>query len=317
MATKILKTLISFVLLFIVFVIGIYFIFPDTAINALVELERKASGVQQNNITVDGLKIEYLEGGKGEILLLLHGFGANKDNWTRLAKHLTPYYRIIAPDLPGFGESIAPNDFDYTIDAQADRIKAFTTSMQIKTFHIGGSSMGGSIAGTYASKYPEDIKSLLLISPGGVVSAELSEMHQNIKQSGKIPLIVKSYDDFERMLDLAFSKKPFFPGVIKRKLAQVAIAQQPRNERIWKELNRNWEAQPLEQSLYGLTIPSLIVWGADDKVLHVSGAKILAGVMANAHIAIMDGIGHLPMIENAKGFSEIYMNFRKRINLEE
>jgi len=100
MATKILKTLISFVLLFIVFVIGIYFIFPDTSINALVELERKAKG------------------GKGETLVLLHGFGANKDNWTRLAKYLMSHYRIIAPDLPGFGESSSPNDIDYTVAAQ-------------------------------------------------------------------------------------------------------------------------------------------------------------------------------------------------------
>jgi pimeloyl-ACP methyl ester carboxylesterase len=309
MATKILKTVISFVLLIAIFSLGIYFIFPETAINILVAMERKVGGLHQNNITVDGLKIEYLEGGKGEILILLHGFGADKDNWTRLAKYLTPHYRIIAPDLPGFGESSAPNDIEYTIDAQVDRIKAFITSMQIKTFHIGGSSMGGSIAGAYASKYPEDIKSLLLISPGGVVSAELSEMHKSIKEGGQNPLIVKSYDDYDRMLDLAFTKKPFIPGVIKRKLSQVAIAQQPRNDRIWEDLARDWEAQPLEQLLHGLTIPSLIVWGTDDKVLHVSGAKILAGVMPNAHIAIMDGLGHVPMIENPKEFSKLYMNF--------
>ena len=126
MAIKILKTLVSFVLLIAILSLGIYFIFPETAINILVQLERNVvGGVRQNNITVDGLNIEYLEGGKGETLVLLHGFGADKDNWTRTARYLTPHYRIIAPDLPGFGESSSPNDIEYTVSAQVERLKAF------------------------------------------------------------------------------------------------------------------------------------------------------------------------------------------------
>jgi len=222
---------------------------------------------------------------------------------------LTPHYRIIAPDLPGFGESSSPDDIEYTVSAQVDRIKAFVSALQINTFHIGGSSMGGSIAGSYASTYPDDIKSLLLISPGGIVSAEPSQMHKEMQDGKRNPLIVNSYDEYQAMLDYVFAKRPFIPGVIKRKLAQTAIDQKPLNSKIYEDLLTEWGDQPLEQVLDGLPIPSLIVWGADDKVLHVSGAQILAGVMPNANLAIMDGLGHLPMIEDPEGFSELYLNF--------
>ncbi|MCP3952871.1 MAG: alpha/beta hydrolase, partial [Desulfobacterales bacterium] len=109
------------------------------------------------------IPIEYLEGGQGDTLLLLHGFGANKDNWTRIGKHLTPHFRVIAPDLPGFGESGKNPDGDYSISAQARFVKDFVQALGIKSFHIGGSSMGGNIAGAYASSNPETLKSLLLI----------------------------------------------------------------------------------------------------------------------------------------------------------
>jgi len=313
MANKLFKTLISFVFFVTVLSSGIYFIFPDTASNLFTTLARKAGGLHQNSITVNGLKIEYLEGGKGETILLLHGFGANKDNWTLLSKYLTPHYRVIVPDLPGFGESSAPSYIDYTTDTQAEHLNAFITSLHIETFHIGGSSMGGSIAGTYVFKYPENIKSLLLISPGGVISSEPSIMQESMNESGQDPLIIRSYDDYERMLDFAFAEIPFIPGVTKRKLAQKAIGQYPLNERIREDLAREWNAQPLEQLLHGLTIPSLVVWGSDDKVLHVSGAKTLADVMLNANIAIMDGLGHMPMIENPKELSQLYLGFLAEI----
>jgi pimeloyl-ACP methyl ester carboxylesterase len=155
-------------------VVVVYFAFPAAAFKFLLKAERSSAGLEQHSIKVDGLHIEYLEGGQGDVVLLLHGFGANKDNWTRISKHITPHYRVIAPDLPGFGESSRQPDANYTIAAQADRVNAFVRTLGIQSFHLGGSSMGGNIAGVYAAQHPESVISLWLVAPGGVASADPS-----------------------------------------------------------------------------------------------------------------------------------------------
>jgi hypothetical protein len=68
-------------------IVGIYFLFPEMLFKLAVKAERHAAGLVKKEIQVDDHKIVYLEGGKGQTVLLLHGFGANKDNWTRFAKY--------------------------------------------------------------------------------------------------------------------------------------------------------------------------------------------------------------------------------------
>src|ERR1700741_552414 len=76
---------------------------PYTAARWGLALEQGRSGLHEARATIPGFEMPYLEGGSGEPLLLIHGFGADKNNFTRVARHLTPQFRVIAPDLPGFG----------------------------------------------------------------------------------------------------------------------------------------------------------------------------------------------------------------------
>ena len=283
---------------FVIFLglVGVYFLFPGVTFDLLRTVERKAGGLDQHSIDVNGLRIEYLEGGKGDALLLLHGFGGNKDNWTRFGKHLSSHFRVIAPDLPGFGDSSADPDADYTISVQVERVKALVRALGIKSLHLGGSSMGGNIAGAYASKYPEELKSLLLIAPGGVASSEPSEMFRRLKAGEPNPLVAKSAEDYERLLDFVFVKRPFIPHAIKKHFIQEAIEHQPLNSKIFKQLLSSRDVPPLKVLLEGVSVPTLIVWGTHDRVLHVSGAKILEAVMPEAKAEVMDAAGRLPMI---------------------
>jgi len=293
-------------------VVVVYFAFPEVAFKLLLKAERSSAGLNQHSIKVDGLHIEYLEGGQGDVVLLLHGFGANKDNWTRISKHFTPHYRVIAPDLPGFGESSRQPDANYTTVAQADRIYAFARAMGIKSFHLGGSSMGGNIAGVYAAKHPESVISLWLVAPGGVASAEPSEMKRELDAGKSNPLVVESVEDYKRLIDFIFVKKPFIPGPMLNQLAKQAIKNRPLNQNIFKQINAASKTTGLESTLNGSVVPTLIVWGANDRVLHVSGAKILESVMPKAQVSIMEGVGHLPMLEKPKETAEIYISFLRQ-----
>jgi abhydrolase domain-containing protein 6 len=82
-----------------------YFVFPETLLNLVVTAERHSVGLVRKEIQVDDHKSVYLEGGEGQTVLLLHGFGVNKDTWIRFAKYLADDYHIVIPDIPCFGES--------------------------------------------------------------------------------------------------------------------------------------------------------------------------------------------------------------------
>jgi pimeloyl-ACP methyl ester carboxylesterase len=292
--------------------LGLLYLFPQTSFDLVIKAERAAGGLVPGNIQVNGLRFAYLEGGQGESLVLLHGFGANKDNWTRIGKYLTPHFRVIAPDLTGFGESSPAPDDDYTIRTQVERVRALVRALGIPSFHLGGSSMGGSIAGAYALLYPQEVKSLFLMAPGGVVSAAPSEMYRRLMKGEPNPLVAANMEDYERLLDFVFFERPFIPPPIKAVLMQEAIDHRPLNIKIFEQLIRPENIEPLEERLNSLTVPTLIVWGAHDRVLHVSGARILGGVIPNAKTVVMDEAGHLPMIESPRETAQLYLNFLGR-----
>jgi len=152
MTNKMKKIFILTPLIILLCLFGVYFLFPGVMFDLLKTAERSAAGLKQHSVYVEGLRIEYLEGGKGDTLVLLHGFGANKDNWTRFGKYLTSHFRVIAPDLTGFGESSPDPDGNYTIRVQAERIKAFIRALGIKPLHLGGNSMEDNIGQSVATR---------------------------------------------------------------------------------------------------------------------------------------------------------------------
>ena len=130
----------------VVLVVVGYFVLPGLLMKWATGSERKAASLQYKSVHVGDHEIVYLEGGHGETILMLHGFAANKDNWTRFAKLISPAYHVVALDLPGFGESTCLEDASYSIADQAKRLTQFADAIGLKKFHIVGNSMGGHIA---------------------------------------------------------------------------------------------------------------------------------------------------------------------------
>jgi len=285
-----------------------YHLFPGAVVVALRNMERGSAGLKQHGLDVGTLHMEYLEGGQGDVLVLLHGFGGDKDNWTRVAKYLTPHFKVVVPDLPGFGESTKDPDIPYTIAHQVDRLHTFLSALGIHAFYLGGNSMGGYIAGHYAAKYPQEIRSLWLLAPGGVLSAQPSELYL-LLEKGVNPLLVKNPPDYDHLMDFVFYQRPYIPGIIIQHFTHRAIANQPLHSRIFQQLIRDMEPAPMERLLYKLQIPTLVVWGDKDRVLHVSGAKILESSLLDARIQIMKDVGHLPMLEKPEVSAETLRAF--------
>ncbi|MDH5349363.1 MAG: alpha/beta hydrolase [Betaproteobacteria bacterium] len=289
--------------------IGVYLFYsaPQRALRAAIAYERHAAGLERRELVLpDGLRYVYLEGGRGAPLLLLHGFGANKDNFVRVAKYLTPHYRVIAPDHIGFGESSHPAKADYAPRAQAERLHVFARQLGLSRLHLGGNSMGGHIALTYAARYPKEVESLWLLNAAGVWSAPPSELRRRAAQTGDNPLTIENEDEFAALVSMVTARPLMIPRPILDVLAQERIRNFALEERIARQL----AADSVEERIRGLAVPSLIVWGAEDRVLHPGSAGILQMLLIRSEVIVMRNVGHLPMIEEPEASALDYLRFR-------
>lgn len=286
---------------------GLVYAAPELVTRFAIDADRQRAGLVRKDITLpDGLRFAYLEGGQGEPLMLLHGFGADKDNFTRVARMLTPRYRVIVPDLTGFGESARLAGADYRAPAQAARLRALAGALGLGKLHLGGSSMGGQIALTYAAAHPAEVASLWLLDPAGVWSAPKSELAGIYLNTGRNPLIAHSKEEFAQTFDFVMSDPPFVPRPILDVIAKDVIANAPLAEYIFKQL----VTESVEASARGLATPTLIVWGQQDRAIHVASAAVLQRLMPRSQVVVMPGVGHLPMIERPRQSADDYLRFR-------
>lgn len=304
---RVLKAVVAIIVVIVVAAVVAVYAFPEQATRFALDLERSRAGLVRKQIVLpDGLRYVYLEGGAGEPLLLLHGFGADKDNFVRVARFLTPRYRVIVPDHIGFGESSHPPQADYGPPAQAERLHAFARALGVERLHLGGNSMGGQIALTYAAMYPADVASLWLLDAAGIWSAPPSELAKTIQATGHNPLVVRTEDDFARLIAFVMSDPPFIPPPMRNVLARKRIENYALELRIFREIR----GDSVERRIAGLSTPTLIVWGGQDRAIHVTTADVLHKLLPNSRVIVLPGVGHLPMIERPRVCAQDYLEFR-------
>lgn len=267
--------------------------------------ERHKSGLSKKYVEVGDHKIAYLDGGRGETIILLHGFGDAKDSWVAFARKLTPHYRVIIPDLPGFGESTKKMDGRYDIATQVARLHLFAGQLGVPRFHVAGNSMGGTIAGIYAADHPDAVLSLGLLDAGGVIDREQSVMTAEFNK-GVNPLLVKKPEDFDRLLAFMFVTPPSIPESVKKVVAQKAVESHDFNLKVFNELNLG---NMLETRFNDIKARTLVIWGDTDRVFPASSARVIESGIKGAKMIIIKDCGHLPMVEKPEESSGAYLEF--------
>ena len=298
----------------VVALLALEILFPASAARFFMGLERRRSGLEERESNVDGVRLRWLEGGQGETLVLLHGFGADKDNYTRVARFLTPYFRVVIPDLPGFGDSQRLEDAAYPFADQTRRLHGLLHGLGITRCHIAGSSMGGAIAALYGAYYPDEVQSRWLLAPAGVDGSQDSEMAAHFRATGESLLLPTSVADFRRVMDLAVEIKPALTPSIRKTLGTRAMNDLALHTRIFEEIAF---AEPINETMRTSDVPTLIVWGDRDRVLHVSGASILHETLPNSRLIIMEGLGHLPMVEAPQESAEDFVEFVRQLRRDQ
>ncbi|MGP8154946.1 MAG: alpha/beta fold hydrolase [Smithella sp.] len=281
-------------------------------VNKELEGLRKDAGLKVKSMKIPDFKIVYAEGGTGDTIIMLHGFEADKDYWPSFAKYFTPHYRVIIPDLSGFGDSSKPKDKNYNIMSQVERLNLFAKKLKLTKFHLVGNSMGGAIAGNYAATYPEMIESLALFDSAGVVAPTNSELIL-LMEKGEKPFFVKDVNDYDKLFKLAWVNPPEFPSFIMKYLAKKAVKEAPFNEKIWNDMISS-DIVDLENKLDKITVPTLILWGDSDKIIDISSVPIFEKGIKNSKSVIIKECGHLPMMEKPMETASAYQEFLKGNN---
>jgi|TARA_R110002049_G_scaffold89353_4_gene224911 abhydrolase domain-containing protein 6 len=290
--------------------IAVYAFFPRSLYGFLRNALRRKGKLKEKSVKVGDLAWPYLEGGPadGEPLVLLHGFGGDKDNWAMYAPEMVGKYRLIAPDLPGFGDNIREAGRDYDMATQASRVRDFLDAMGIEKCHIGGNSMGGFVALRFALDYPERLLSMTLFNNAGVVGTKESEL-QKEALAGKNPLEIHSADDVKRMMAFVAHKPMKVPGQFRKIFYEDFAAHRELLDKIFWNLVEDGTVRALNDRLGEVKAPTLIIWGRHDQLIDVSCVKVLEDGIPNAESVIFEDAGHVPMIEKPKETAARHLEF--------
>jgi 2-hydroxy-6-oxonona-2,4-dienedioate hydrolase len=274
---------------------------------ALALTEEETSRVVQ---TASG-KIHYNEAGEGHPVILLHGSGPGATGWSNFGpnlKVLAETYRVLAPDMPGWGKS------DTVSAAERDHVTAalhFMDELGLEKATFVGNSMGGATTLGFAIAHPERMSHLITMGAGSGSAAMLFGAGDGPTEGLKI--LQQGYRDpspetMGRLVDIM----TFDSSSLTDELAQ----QRSASARSRPDHVANFLAglgQPRKQiadaALAGLTMPALIVHGRDDRVVHYEHGLRLVSLIPNSRLVLFNRCGHWAQLEHAAEFNRLVDQF--------
>ena len=271
------------------------------------DLEASLYGFEQTAVDIGDMSLALYDNqqrGKA-VIVMLHGYSADKDVWARFAKHLTNDYHIIIPDMAGHGDSPYDPSWDYSMPAQAQRLESLLNQLNIEQAHIIGNSMGGFLTATFAIQYPQRVLSASMIDPAGVVAPELSDMAKML-MAGDNPFLIHDRQEFDDFYAMTMEQPPFLPDIVLEAMGQSYIERRDQLEKIFADFH---SSDYLDQQLPQLKAPALLWWGDKDRLLHVSSVPVWQAGVPQLEVEIWPGIGHMPMVEQPARAAAKYRDF--------
>ena len=268
-------------------------------------------------IEVVGARVNYVELGEGIPLLFVHGLSGCWQNWLENIPHFARTHRVIALDLPGFGASPMP-PWELTIPAYGRFLRDFCERLGIDRCSLVGNSMGGFIATEVAITEPERVDDLTLVSAAGITWAMARrEPAQMLGRVGRAaaPLVLRfelSAMRRPRIRDRAFGGVFHAPNRLRRELLWENVVPAFDSPGYFDAMT-NLVGYDIRHRLEEIGVPTLIVWGRNDRVVPVPAALAYRKRIGdNAELVIFDRCGHVPQMERPVRFNRVLEDFLKR-----
>lgn len=273
-------------------------------------------GVKEQYITVAENRIRYMEKGEGPALILLHGMGGSLEWWQYNLGALSQKCRVIAFDFPGFGYSSLP-DFRFRLDSVPDFMASLLNAFQLNRASLLGNSMGGLFALVTAAKIPERIERLILVNNAGF-GPRLSFLLRlgTVFPIGELALSLRNRYTARFFLSRLFNDPKKIPYHLIPKVLEI-FDPWPRRKFCLRLLRSGVNIRGLKKKIWLQVLESavflpqktLIVWGADDRVVPVDQAQVGRDLIKSSRLYVFEKCGHLPQVEWAEEFNRLLLEF--------
>jgi pimeloyl-ACP methyl ester carboxylesterase len=249
--------------------------------------------IDEKTITLNGSQAHYLEAGEaqGKALLLLHGLGTARLNWEAAIPLLAEHYRIIAPDLPGFGASAAlPN---MRLQDLNQWLKALLDTLDVQQAVVVGNSIGGLVARLFTAGEPQYAPALILVNGGAVPS---------------LPPIARAIASTPFLGDLVFGRMATSQGSVNRMVHVESVKTPDFMQQISASgkgvagIIRMLARDPMPSATTP-PVPTLLLWGADDALATLAEAEKIKASIPGSILSPIADCGHMPQLEAAEVFT--------------
>ncbi|MGV9802588.1 alpha/beta fold hydrolase [Mycobacterium sp. NPDC003449] len=266
---------------------------------------------RRRSLVVDGLRTGYLDEGHGDPVVLLHGgeFGVSAEiGWERIIGELAGHYRVLAPDMLGFGESAKVVDFNDGRGMRIRHIARFCAELGVDSAHFVGNSMGAvNLLVDATSETPRlPVRSLVAICGGGEIqrnehSAALYDYDASL--DGMRRIVTALFADPAYAADEAYVRRRYESSIAPGAWEALAAAR-------FRRPGLEPPAMPSAQRAYDrIGVPAMIVEGERDKLLPAGWAADIAGRISGAQSAVVEAAGHCPQIEQPGAVNDLLLEF--------
>lgn len=280
------------------------------ALVLLIVTSAAAQAPQEKFATVFGAKVRYVEAGDPAkpVVILLHGLGGSADtSWPLTVPALAANYRVIAPDLLGFGKSDKPM-INYRVGFYVDFLDKLMSELKVDKASLVGNSMGAWMAVLYADKHPARVSKLVLVDAAGYAPPkdfDFDAWQQELNPSTR--------EGVRSMVKKLFYNSAFFSSdaaVDNFMAARVAANDGFTTQMILK--NAEVPNDYFDKQIKTIKQPTLIVWGKQDGLTPVSIGERMNKDIAGSELFIIDQAGHFPQAEKPAEFNKKVLEFLGR-----
>jgi pimeloyl-ACP methyl ester carboxylesterase len=257
----------------------------------------------------NGIKTNYLEAGTGDPVVLIHGSGpgvTSYANWRLVLPALAENFRVVAPDMVGFGFSERPANIEYGVQTWADQVVGLMDTLELPKAHLVGNSFGGAIALRIATQHPDRVGKLVLMGSMGVPFPITEGLERVWGYEPSFENMRKVLDVFAYSRDLVNDElaEVRYRGSIQPGFQESFAAMFPAPRQRWVEAM----CTP-EDDIRRLPHRTLIVHGREDQVIPVQTSLRLMELIDNADLSVFSHCGHWSMIERTEDFNRNVSEF--------
>ncbi len=264
---------------------------------------------------VDGVRVHYQEAGFASRppIILIHGFTASTLVWSEVLLPIAEAgFRVIAPDLMGFGFSEKPREGEYTIEGHARAIIGLMDELGIESATLVGSSYGGAIAATCALDYASRVERLVLVSAVSNDDIKRRPLLRFAASPVVGPLISPLLLDLRWMVKRHLQRNSVNGMGLydaKRIAAHHLPLRTANTQRAALQMLRRWSAERIGRDAHLIKQPALLIWGEQDAEIPLRDGEHLHQKMPGARLIVFRRCGHLPQEEYPREFAGLVTDF--------